>query len=225
MPYARIAIVPVIILVFACSSSPTQPSHDPRDPATQLVGPVCAVAGAEIHCTVQLSTQGSGATDATNTATWSVADSNLSDGLTPSTVAVVATPGRIVPLRHGDIAIHVRMPAGHVVASNTYEVDPAAEAIPLVPYLSGEITELDSGAPVGGVHVEITGGIDGGKSDETRSNGFYFIEHLRMGLELSVRASKVGYIPVDQTHAPIVDDVNGFPGPSVLHFKLKRVSH
>jgi hypothetical protein len=165
--------------------------------------------------------------DVTDSATWMVADSNLSDGLPPSSVAMVAAPGRIVPLRQGNIAIHVRSPTvlGQVVAPHTYAVDPAARAIALAPNLFGFVFEEDGFTVISNVRVEIVdGGIDTGKYDQTRVNGAYFIEHLRMGAPLTVRASKPGYVASTQTHPGIVDDSSGYPEPNSLHFRLARVS-
>jgi hypothetical protein len=165
--------------------------------------------------------------DVTGSATWVVADSNLSDELTPSSVAMVAAPGRIVPLRQGNISIHVRSPTvqvAHVVAPHTYAVDPAAPAIALAPDLSGFVFEVDGFTLIPDVRVEIVdGGIDTGKYDQTRVNGAYFLEHLRMGVPLTVRASKPGYVASTQTHPGIVDDSSGYPEPNFLHFRLARV--
>jgi hypothetical protein len=75
------------------------------------------------------------------------------------------------------------------------------------------------------VRVEIVdGGIDTGKYDQTRVNGAYLLEHLRMGVPLTVRASKPGYVASTQTHPGIVDDSSGYPEPNSLHFRLARVA-
>jgi len=152
-----------------------------------------------------------------------VADSNLSDGLTASSVAVIAAGGRIVPVSRGNIAIHVRAPAAHVVAPHTNAVDPAAQVIVLAPYLVGFVSEADGATPVADARVEIIdGGLDTGRSNQTRVNGYCFIEHVGMGVPFRLRASKPGYVPSVASHAAIVDGQNGYPQTITLRFRLQK---
>src|SRR5712692_6177768 len=114
----RDLLVPLAFLIelWGCSQTPTQPTYTPHGPSTGLFAPACAPVQVEVHCTVKMWSYGQPTIDVTDSAMWMVADSYSSDGLTPSSVAAVAAPGRIVPLRQGNIAIHVRWPTGHVVA-------------------------------------------------------------------------------------------------------------
>lgn len=108
--------------------------------------------------------------------------------------------------------------------THTYAVDPAAPAVALAPYLTGFVSEADGATPVEGALVEI---IDGasmvGRSDTTRVNGYYFIEHVRMATPMEVRASKTGYVPSVGTHPGVTDNALGYPDPSFLHFRLSRI--
>jgi hypothetical protein len=188
-----------------------------------LLPPVCAPVSTEVRCTVSALLAGGERPDLTTSVTWSAADSTLSDGLVPSTVAVVSAQGVLMPQQRGNVAIHARHPRyGHSVAPYSYLVDPSSPAVALAPFLMGFVSEVDGTAPIQGVAIEILdGGSERGKSDVTRVNGYYFIQHIRMGVPLTVRASKAGYQSVVSTHAGIVD-ASGHPIENFLHFRLPR---
>jgi hypothetical protein len=220
-------LVPLVLLVglCGCGQAPTRPTYVSRDPSTGLLPPVCTPVQQEVHCTEMMWTRDRGTIDVTASATWSVADSSLSDGLTASSIAAVSSPGIIAPVRQGNISIHVRYLTDHAVAPHTYAIDPTASAIPLAPDLTGFVSEVDGTTPIAGVLIEIIdGAYNSGKTATTLANGYYFIEHLRMASPLTVRASKSGYSTSVGTHPGIVDDASGFPEPNYLHFRLTRMS-
>lgn len=224
---SRSLILASALFAAACGeTAPTQPSN-PRPLAQFVRQPVCAPVGVEVHCTVQAPLNGVGDVDVTASATWTVAESNSSDGFTSIDVAVVAAPGRIVPVRSGNIAIHVRIPGAHNVAQHTYAVDPAAPAIVLAPAIAVAVTDATTGASIPDAKVEIiSGGIDTGKSIQTLGNGAGSLQHLRMGVAFTIRASKAGYVASDMTTAPIVDDeqIPGLTTPRTLRFALQQMT-
>jgi len=230
--YNQDMALPRAVLAFAllgglcgCGEAPTPPTEVSRSPQMAVLRPVCTPVRNEIHCTETVSERDRGTVDVTTSATWSVADSNLSDGLAASSSARVASPGVIIPLRQGNIAIHVRYLGERSVATHTYAVDPAAPAVPLAPYLTGFVSEVDGMSAIAGVRVEIVDGdYDSGKSATTLINGYYFIEHLRMARSFTVRASKSGYLTSEATHPGFADGGSGDPEPSSLHFRLTRAS-
>jgi hypothetical protein len=220
-------VMPTLALIVGlcgCREAPTQPTHLSHDPATVLRPPACAPVLSEVHCTVRMWIRNEGEVDVTALATWYAADSNLSDGLTPSSVAKVSSPGRITPVQPGNVSIHVRYLADHTTAPHSYAVDRAAPAVALAPCLMGFVSEADGTTPIEGALVEIIDGAGmAGRSDTTRVNGYYFIEHVRMATPMEVRASKAGYVTSVGTHPGITDDALGYPYPSFLHFRLSRI--
>jgi hypothetical protein len=98
-------------------------------------------------------TRDRGNVDVTASTTWVAADSNLSDGLTPTAIATVTAPGVIVPLAAGNIAIHVRSLDDHQVAPHTYAVAQGSSAIALAPYLMGLVSEADGATPIANVRA------------------------------------------------------------------------
>ena len=220
----RTATSIAIVVFIACDTSiqPTRPRQ--TGATTFLLPPVCRPVDIEIHCaaTGVINGQRMGMT---NLVTWSVADSALSDGLTPSSAAVISAPGIVTPLRPGIVAVHARYPnVGHSVAHYTYAVDPSSPPVVLAPHLTGFVSEADGQTAVAGALVEIlAGGPETGKTDTTRVNGYYFIQHVRMGIPMTVRASKAGYESVVSSHPGIVDSPSGHPEGNFLHFRLHRV--
>lgn len=166
--------------------------------------------------------RGRGDVDVTADATWSVSAQPFS--LSPTTIATLSSPGVIAPLRVGDIYVRVDYLEMYSVAPHSYAVNPTVPALPLAPYLTGSVFEVEGFTPVPSVLLEI---IDGeyniGKTDETRTNGAYFINHIRMGIPFKVRASKPGYVPSVESHPGITDDQLGFPSNNYLHFRLARI--
>jgi hypothetical protein len=161
--------------------------------------------------------------DVTAAVTWSASDSSFSDCPTSSSVAIVASPGVIRPVRRGSVSIHVCNASGHRVALHAYAVDPAGPAVPLAPYVGGLVSEANGATPIVGAVVEIIdGGVDTGKTDTTRVNGTYFIEHIRMGMPFTVRASKPGYLSAESRHPGFVDNESGSPQPSNLPLRLTK---
>lgn len=183
------------------NNTPTQPTSrsSGRGSGPILLRPVCTPVGIEIHCTVIY-----GGVDVTAVAGWSPSADPFSD--VETTVATVAAPGVIVPLRPGDISIRVRYFKASQLALHSYAVDPSAPPIPLANYLSGSVRDVIASTPIEGAKVEIIGGPDTGKSDQTRINGYFAIHHMRMGVPITFRASKTGYAPATGTHPGITDD-------------------
>lgn len=205
------------------AGTPIQPSTKPQR-QTVLRAPVCSPgATSAVNCTVSMWFAGQGDVDVTRDATWFVTDSNLVFD-TPSSVAAVSAPGVFIPIRPGNISIQASYLGDRQAAPHTYAVDPNSPAVALAPYLMGFVSELDGTTPIAGVRVEIANdGADSGKSDITRVNGYYFINHVRMNTPLTVRASKAGFVSSVQTHPGITDNVYGYPGNNFLHFRLARV--
>jgi hypothetical protein len=179
----------------------------------------------EVHCTVQIPNGLGPDKDVTTSATWVIAERYGSDGLTALTdIAVVTAPGRIVPVRSGNIAILVRIPGALSRAPHTYAVDPQAPAIALAPSLSVAVTDGSTGGRIEDAHVEIIdGGVDTGKSASTTDVGIAFLQHLRMGVPFTYRTTKAGYISATSTTPAIADDpATGIPKPSSLAVVLQR---
>ena len=211
----------VVVAASACSSdTPAQPSFNPRDPSTVLRAPLCAPVQSAVRCTVTMWSRGSGDADVTTLATWSVSDKPFS--ASPATIATVSSPGVVTPIHAGDIYIRVDYVAMSTVAPHSYRMTPNATAVPLAPYLTGFVSEINGAMPIGGVLIEILDGDSAGKIDETRVNGAYFINHMSMGVPFTARASKPGYAPSVQTHPGITDGSTGFPANNFLHFRLER---
>jgi hypothetical protein len=215
---SRPLILALAVLAAACGeTTPTQPSN-PRPLFPILFFPVCASVGVELRCTVK-----QGDVDVTGSATWTVAASNSTDGLTPIDVAVVVA-GRVVPVRAGNIAIHVRTANGHNHAQHTYAVDPAAPPITLAPSMRVVVTEANTGTPIEDATVEIIdGGVDTGRSAQTRADGNAFFEHLRMGVPFTYRTTKAGYVSATSATPPIADEpATGIPRPTDFSVVLQR---
>jgi hypothetical protein len=122
-------------------------------------------------------------TDVTAAASWSVTEEPFS--ITPTTVAVVSAPGIIAALRPGNIYIYARYAGQSGFAGHSYAVDPVSPAVHLAPYLTGMVSEVGvtptHAIGIGDVFVEILDPpSEAGKSDVTRSNGFYVINHIPM---------------------------------------------
>lgn len=222
MPRPLGLYVACALICVACGETPTQPSvrpPSPRDPVSGLRRAVCAVDGNNVRCTVTLWESGRGERDVTSTATWLVSSTPLS--FTPTSIAVAMAPGVIVPRLVGEISIFVEQPPWRTVAQYAFAVGPDRQAVRLAPYLSGLVRGPGaSGSPLGGAKVQILDGPDAGKSDTTRDNGFYFINHLRMGVPFTVRVSKPGFVTVEKAYPGIVDDNSGFQPIATLHIDL-----
>ncbi|HKC12209.1 MAG TPA: hypothetical protein VKI41_09265, partial [Vicinamibacteria bacterium] len=63
----------------------------------------------------------------------------------------------------------------------------------------------------------IDGAYNAGKRTMTLSGGFYNIDHLRMAVPFTARASKPGYQTLVKTHPGLTDAY------TTLHFPLKRL--
>jgi hypothetical protein len=223
-PIHRWLSLTLAIGLSACGLSPTEPTFTPHDRSEVLFPPACTPVRFEVRCTVTWWVRDQGTSDVTLLATWTATDSGLSDGLTPSSVAYAPMPGRIVPLRAGNIGIVASYANQRVFSAHTYAVDPAAPAVVLVPYLRGVVFESDGKTSIADARVEIVdGGIDTGKSGQTAANGAFSIQDVRMGVPLTLKASKTGYVPAVLSIPPIADDDLGYPQASPLNFKLQRV--
>lgn len=104
-------------------------------------------------------------------------------------------------IQAGNWDVTVTKPGYEIVSG---ELKVAADTIfditfPLTVYLAGKVTELGVGL-LDGVTVEIVSGPNMGRSHVTGMpvTGQYFIDHLVPG-ELTLRASKTGYEPVERT--------------------------
>jgi hypothetical protein len=216
-------VLALLVVAAGCGQSETPAEPSGKAQLTRLLrAPVCSTGPASaVTCTVSMYFSGQGDIDVTRDATWLVTPSQF-EWETASSVAVVSRPGLITPVRRGDIAISASYLGDRESALHTYEVDPNSAPVTLAPYLSGTVTERDGTTVVTGVLIEITGdGADNGKSDTTRVNGAYFINHVRMNTPLTVRASKAGYETSVQKHPGITDAPNGLN--NTLGFQLARL--
>jgi hypothetical protein len=224
MPRALSLYVACALVCVACGETPTQPSAQPpspRDPTSMLRRPVCGVDGSNVRCTVTLWELGRGERDVTKTATWLVSATPLS--FTPTSLAAVMAPGVIVPRRVGDISIFVEHATSRTVANYSFAVGPERQAVPLAPYLMGFVSGPAAPVGIGGAKVEIVDGPDAGKSDTTRDNGYYFINHVRMDAPFTVRVSKPGFITVLRSHPGIVASGPTLQPQATLHVDLTPV--
>src|SRR5207253_10902643 len=82
VPMRTLRILLVLLIASAACGEPvpTQPTYAPRGRSTGLRTPVCVPVQVEVHCTVAMRPLGYADIDVTNSATWMVADSNLSTG-------------------------------------------------------------------------------------------------------------------------------------------------
>jgi hypothetical protein len=206
-----------------CGSTPTPVQPTKPVPGPILLRPICAPVGSDVHCTVVSLDKGI-STDVTAAASWSASDNWSS--IRPTPVATVSAPGIIAPLRAGNIYIFASYGGSSEFAGHSYAVDPMAPAVSLAPYLTGLVREVGSTSALGipDVFVEILDpSTEAGKSDVTRSNGYYFIDHVPMNTPLTARASKPGYLTATNVHPGISDDpVTGTPLNDSLHFELQR---
>ncbi|HXB57527.1 MAG TPA: carboxypeptidase-like regulatory domain-containing protein [Vicinamibacteria bacterium] len=161
----------------------------------------------------------------TNLAAWSTSGDEF--GLAPPLdppVAVFTSPGVVTPLRQGNIYVRAKFAGEYGSSPHSYAVDPSAPPVVLAP-LSGQVYE-DNGkyTAIPDVTVEIIdGAYNTGKRAMTLSNGFYNIDHLRMAVPFTARASRPGYQTQVLTHPGLTDDINGYPDNNSLHFYLKRL--
>ncbi|MDE3154340.1 MAG: carboxypeptidase regulatory-like domain-containing protein [Acidobacteriota bacterium] len=204
-------------------SSPTRPSPPPSHDLTMVLRPPsCTPAGKDVRCTVLFWNQGTGDHDVTSLATWSVSSAPFS--ISPTSVAAVSAPGLIVPLADGDVYIRVDYLGQYALAPHSYAMSTASDAVPLAPYLSGEVTEADGTTPISGATVQIISGAHNeGKSTETLAGGGYSLDHIWMNVPFAVQASKPGYVPQVKTNPGITDDATGYPSNNqIMNFALTR---
>jgi hypothetical protein len=141
---------------------------------------------------------------------------------TESTGVVFFASGIVTAVRPADVYIRgeYRNAGGGMLgglAPHSYEMTPGATPVPLA-YVSGQVNVPG----LGGATVEITDGEGKGKQDLTRENGFYMIEHLRLGASFTIRASKDGYVPEVKMNSGIIDDVYGLPANNTINFTVMR---
>jgi hypothetical protein len=219
----------VALLAHACGGTPTQPGYTDKPISPILFVPICAPVQFEIHCTVQYF-DAHNRLDVTELGVWSV--SSEPDKQVDTDVATVSRPGVVVPRGKGNIYIRVTYAGLQQSAGPSYAIDPAGTAIPLAPYLDGGVTEartdssifLGPGIPEALVEI-LDPPSEVGRTYLTDAVGFYRFKHLPLGVPITVRVSKTGYITSTKTNSGITIQPPPF-GQALntgLGFVLERV--
>ncbi len=143
---------------------------------------------------------------------------------TESSGVVFFAPGIVTAVRSTNIYVRgeYRNSGGGVlraVAPHSYEMTPGGAPVPLA-YVSGQVNVPG----LGGATVEVIDGEGTGKRDLTRDNGFYMIEHMKLGVPFTLRASRDGYASESKTNSGIVDDVFGVPANNTVNFTLLTIA-
>jgi hypothetical protein len=181
----------------------------------------CTPVRSNVSCVFFMTEVCGPATDVTAIATWSVLESS-SIPSPPSPVAVVTSPGVIVPVSRGNLAIRAIANGIWGAPLHTFAVDPNGPAVALCPQIAGGVDD-ERGVSIPGALVEIIDGPDVGKIGTVSSlTHTYIIDHVRMGVAFTMRASKPGYVAQTQVHPAITDDPT--PEPVFLDFKLSRAN-
>lgn len=141
-------------------------------------------------------------------------------GTTETTAVVFFGAGLVTAVRPADIYIRgeYRNEGGGIlagVAPHSYRMTPGGAPVPLA-YVSGQVNVPG----LTGATVEIVDGEGTGKRDLTRDNGFYMIEHMKLGAPFAIRASRQGYMPEVKANSGIIDDVYGLPANNTVNFNL-----
>jgi hypothetical protein len=218
----------VALLAQACGGTPTQPSYTGIPLFPILFLPICAPVQSEIHCTVQYFDSHT-TYDVTEAGVWSV--SSEPDSQVDTDIAAVSRPGVVVPHTKGNIYVRVTYAGLHQPAGPSFAVDPAASAVPLGPYLEGVVTEARSspsvflGPGIPGALVEVVDPpSEVGKTCLTVNSGGYRLKHFPLGVPITVRVSKAGYITSIKTNSGItIQATFGQALNTGLGFELERV--
>ncbi len=214
---ALVSVLAALLGTAACSDTPNSPT-----PATSTAR---GYAPLDVRCwiegTLLCSLNRFGDGDLTDKAEWFATD--LPWGTTPDPSVRFPRPG--VPVASRPVKLYMAARVGTEVDASpvSYELAPGAAPIPLAA-LAGFTFEGDSGfTALDGVRVEILNA-PGTAATSTLSNGFYSIQHVRVGVPFTMRASKDGYASAEVQHPGIRVLPEGFPDAATTaqHFRLNR---
>jgi hypothetical protein len=204
-------------MLVACQQpeTPTQPTGKP-----QYV-PLSVRCGVEpsLRCTVQRFGEG----DLTAMAEWFATDVIWVGGVDRR--VSFPSPGVPVVNERAQVYIAARVGTETRASSYSYELAPGAAAVPMAIF-SGYTFDGDTGfVGVSGVAIELTGASVVPQTATTDVNGRYAFSHVRVGVPLTIRASRSGFESQTVPHEGIKPASEGdFPdaGTTVQHFRLAR---
>ena len=220
---SRAALIVVICaLAHGCTTNTvTAPSSKPLPPPDLLVR--CS-AQALFSCSAVYDGR-----DVTQRSRWSAAESfrlAMDVPVSASTAVDFPLPGVPHAVRRQNVYIRADYPvtdgySARSIAPHAYRLDPSQPPEALS-FLSGDAySNVVGGAILGGVNIDIIEGESAGAHAVTLdANGSYMIEFLRLNAPFTARASKSGYLTTVKQHPGIVDDSNGYPSNTFLHFAL-----
>lgn len=212
-----VAVCVAAVGLSACqeASTPTRPTGKPQYVPLEVR---CAVT-AGLACTLRRFGEG----DLTAAAEWFATDVIWVGGVDPR--VSFPSPGVPVVSDRAQVYIAARVGTETRASSYSYELAPGAAPVPMAIF-SGYTFDGDTGfVGVSGVAIELTGDGIVPQAATTDVNGRYAFTHVRVGVPLTVRASRSGFEPQTLQHGGIRPATEGdFPDTSttVQHFRLAR---
>lgn len=212
---ARLSILLLALALAGCgSTSQTSPFTPTRPTDVAPLRIACRVDPPSVRCAATVF----GVGDVTAQTRWWASSTFVFPDESKDVIFFAA--GTVTAVQRADVYIRgdYRNSGGGLLsglAPHSYAMTPGEAPVPLA-YVTGQVNVPG----LGGATVEIIDGEGKGKKDVSRDNGFFMIEHVRLGAPFTIRASKDGYVPEVKTNSGIIDDVFGYPANNTMQFTL-----